>query len=186
MIQHWPITGTRLLGNHRIFDLYAETKTSPLTGGSHEFIVMKCPDWVNVVAVTPDQQMILVEQFRHGSKTVELEIPGGVMDPTDTSPIEAGLRELREETGFAGDNARTIGAVWANPAIMANTCHTLLVENCRKRHELKFDTCEDIVTRLVPVAEIPALVAAGKIKHSLVVVALYHYHLLQERLARSE
>lgn len=179
MIHPWPVTGSRTLGNYRVFELHAETKTSPRDGSSHEFILMKCPDWVNVVALTPDDQVVMVEQYRHASKTVELEIPGGVMDPHDASPLAAGLRELQEETGFAGENARIIGDIFPNPAIMANTCHTVLVENCRKIHAVNFDLCEDILTRLVPVAELPRLVAQGKIKHSLVVVALYHFELLR-------
>jgi ADP-ribose pyrophosphatase len=182
MIKPWPVTGSRPLGHFRVFELHAETKTSPINGSSHEFIIMKCPDWVNVVALTPDDQLVMVEQYRHGSKSVELEIPGGVMDPGDTSPLAAGLRELREETGYAGENARIIGDIYSNPAIMANTCHTLLVENCRKLHEVKFDLCEDIFTRLVPATEVPRLAAQGKIKHSLVVVALYHFELLRRGL----
>jgi 8-oxo-dGTP pyrophosphatase MutT (NUDIX family) len=178
MIKPWPVTHSRPLGNFRVFDLQGETKTSPLNGQSHEFIVMHCPDWVNVVAVTPDRQLIMVEQFRHGSKTVELEVPGGVMDPADPSPLAAGLRELREETGYEGENARLIGSIFPNPAIMSNTCHTVLVENCRPRHEVQFDASEDIITRLIPLADIPKLLAEGKIRHSLVVVALCHFDLL--------
>ncbi|MCX8156970.1 MAG: NUDIX hydrolase [Verrucomicrobiae bacterium] len=177
MIQPWPVQHSKFLGNFRVFNLHAETKTSPLDGREHEFIVLQCPDWVNVVAVTPDDQILLVEQFRHGSKTIEWEIPGGVMDPSDSSPLAAGLRELREETGYEGEQARIIGQVFPNPAIMTNTCHTILVERCHPRHPTRFDPCEDLRTHLVPVAEIPALVAAGRIRHSLVVAALFHYEL---------
>jgi 8-oxo-dGTP pyrophosphatase MutT (NUDIX family) len=183
MIQPWPVQCSKFLGNFRVFNLHAETKTSPLDGRAHEFIVLQCPDWVNVVAVTPDEQVILVEQFRHGSKTIELEIPGGVMDAADASPVAAGLRELQEETGYGGEHARIIGRVYPNPAIMTNTCHTVLVENCVRRFETRFDQCEDLRTHLVPVAEIPALVAAGRIRHSLVVAALYHYELHRRGLS---
>lgn len=177
MIQPWPVQHSKFLGNFRVFNLHAETKTSPRDGREHEFIVLQCPDWVNVVAVTPEEQIILVEQFRHGSKTIEWEIPGGVMDPADVSPVAAGLRELQEETGFGGENARVIGKVYPNPAIMTNTCHTVLVENCTQRFATRFDPCEDLRTHLAPWAEIPALVAGGRIRHSLVVAALYHYEL---------
>jgi len=44
---------------------------------THDFFVLDAADWVNVVALTPEGNMILIEQFRHGSETVELEIPGG-------------------------------------------------------------------------------------------------------------
>ena len=136
-------------------------------------------DWVHVLAVTPDRELVMVEQYRHGSNTVELEIPGGIMDATDTSPVATGVRELREETGFEGESARLLGGVYANPAIMSNTCHMVLVENCALKHEVEFDSGEDIVTRLVPISEVGQMVAAGKIRHPLVVVALYHFDLWQ-------
>ena len=177
MIQPWRKISSRSLGEFRIFSLRADLKQSPRTGREHEFIVMDAVNWVNVVAVTPDQQMVLVEQYRHGSDTVELEIPGGIMDAQDASPVATGCRELREETGYEGEKARIIGQVLANPAIMSNTCFTILVENCRPSGPVKFDTTEDLITRLAPVAEVPGLVASGKIRHSLVVAALYYFQL---------
>jgi 8-oxo-dGTP pyrophosphatase MutT (NUDIX family) len=177
MIQPWRKISSRTLGDFRVFSLRADLKESPRTGREHEFVVMDAADWVNVVAVTPDQQMVLVEQFRHGSDTVELEIPGGIMDAEDASPVATGCRELREETGYEGEGARIIGRVFSNPAIMTNTCFTVLVENCRPAGPVHFDSAEDLRTRLVPVAEVPGLVASGKIRHSLIVAALYYYEL---------
>ena len=75
------------------------------------------------------------------------------MDAGESSPVATGIRELREETGYEGENARVIGDILPNPAIMANTCYTILVENCRLRHAIAFDHSEDIITRLVPIAE---------------------------------
>src|SRR5437660_1408897 len=83
-----------------------------------------------VNAVTPNNQLVMVEQYRHGSNTVELEIPGGMMDRTEISPVATGLRELREETGYEGSHAEIIGKVFANPAIMSNTCFTIMVRDC--------------------------------------------------------
>ena len=95
--------------------------------------------------------------------------------------MAAGARELREETGYAGENARLLGQILPNPAIMSNTCYTVLVENCRCIHPVEFDHGEDLITRLVPVVDIPRLVQEGKIANSLVVVALYHFDLWQRR-----
>jgi 8-oxo-dGTP pyrophosphatase MutT (NUDIX family) len=134
---------------------------------------------VNVIALTANDEMVMVEQYRHGSNTVELEVPGGMMDAHDASPLEAGARELREETGYEGESGRIIGEVWPNPAIQSNTCHTAYFEHCTLKHAHQWDQTEELVTRLVPVSELPGLVASGKIKHSLVVVALYHFDLLR-------
>jgi ADP-ribose pyrophosphatase len=185
MIQPWKRTGSKPLGDYRIFKLRSELKLSPRTGKEHDFFVLDCPGWVNVIATTPDQQLVMVEQYRHGSDTVELEIPGGIMDPAETDPVATAIRELREETGYEGTKARLLGKVFANPAILTNFCYTVLVENCELKHPLQFDHAEDILTRLVPVADIPRLVAEEKIQHSLVVVALYHFDLWRRGLKKA-
>jgi ADP-ribose pyrophosphatase len=177
VIKPWTTTGTKPLGDFRVFTVRADEKISPRTNQSHEFYILDCVNWVNVVAVTPDQQLVMIEQFRHGSNTVELEVPGGTMDTVDQSPVATGIRELREETGYEGENARPLGEVFPNPAIMSNTCYTVLVENCQLRHAVEMDAGEDLVTRLVPISQIPELVKGGKIRHSLVVVALYYFDL---------
>lgn len=181
MIKPWEKVGTKILGDFKIFTVRADRKISPRTQVEQDCFVIDCANWVNVVAVTPDRQLVMVEQFRHGSNTVELEIPGGMIDRKDASPVEAGVRELREETGYAGENACVIGKIFPNPAIMSNTCFTVLVENCRCVHSVEFDHGEDLITKLVPVADIPRLIGSGKIAHSLVAVALYHYELMRHK-----
>ena len=185
MIRPWTQTGSKLLGAFRIFPLRADRKISPRTGAEHDFFVLDSRHWVNVIAVTPEQQLVMVEQFRHGSGTVELEVPGGIMDVGEASPVVTGVRELREETGYAGENARLLGQIHPNPAIQSNTCFTVLIENCRCVHPVEFDSGEDLLTRLVPVVDIPRLVAEEKIQHSLVVVALYHFELWQRGLKKT-
>jgi ADP-ribose pyrophosphatase len=181
MPQPWPKLGSKPVGDFKVFTIREERKLSPRTQQPHDFYVIDSVNWVNVIAVTPEHQLVMIEQYRHGSNTVELEIPGGMMDPHDASPAAAAARELREETGYEGEDAKIIGQVFPNPAIMSNTCFTLLVGNCRCLHPVEFDHGEDLVTRLVPVAEIPGLVAGGAIKHSLVVAALYYFELWQAR-----
>lgn len=186
MIQPWKQISSKLLGDFRIFKLRSDVKISPRTGKEHDFFVLESVHWVNVVALTPDNQLVMVEQYRHGSNTVELEIPGGMMDVNETDPVATGIRELREETGYEGENARLLGRVHANPAILSNVCYTVLVENCRLKHELNWDGGEDLITRLVPVSEIPKLVADEKIGHSLVLVALYYFDLWQKGIKKLE
>src|SRR5271167_2642345 len=169
MIKPWKKIRSKLIGDFRIFKLRSDVKISPRTGKEHDFFVLDSVNWVNVIAVTPDRQLVMVEQYRHGSNTVELEIPGGMMDTGETDPVATAVRELREETGYEGENARLLGKIHANPAILNNTCYTVLIENCRPRHPVDFDQGEDLATRLVPVSEIPQLVADEKIGHSLVV-----------------
>ena len=181
MVKPWKKISSRPVGDFRIFTIRADRAVSPRTQEAHDFYVIDCVNWVNVIALTPDRQLVMIEQYRHGSNTVELEIPGGMMDAADASPVATALRELREETGYEGANPQIIGRIFPNPAIMSNVCFTVLVDNCQCRHAVQFDHAEDLVTRLVSVADLPQLVASGKIQHSLVVVALYYFDLWQRR-----
>jgi 8-oxo-dGTP pyrophosphatase MutT (NUDIX family) len=179
MIRPWEKLGSRPAGNFRIFTIRSDRKLSPRTGQEHDFYVIDCVNWVNVIALTSDRRLVMVEQYRHGSDTVELEIPGGMIDPHDASPEAAGQRELREETGYEGEKPRLIGRVFPNPAIMSNVCFTVLIGDCRCLHPVEWDGAEDLITRLVPISNLPQLVAGGAIRHSLVVVALYYFELWQ-------
>jgi NTP pyrophosphohydrolases including oxidative damage repair enzymes len=185
MIQPWKKIGSQKLADYRVFSVRSDRKISPRTGKEHDFYVIESVNWVNVVAITPEQQMVMVEQYRHGSNTVELEIPGGMMDPGDLRPEVTGARELREETGYEGENARILGQVYANPAIMNNICFTILIENCRCVHPVEFDHGEDLITKLIPVAEIPHLVAEGKIAHPYVIISLSFFDLWKRGLKKA-
>jgi len=179
MLKPWLKISSQPLGDFRIFTIRSDRKVSPRTQQEHDFFVIDSVNWVNVIALTPDQRLVMVEQYRHGSDTVELEIPGGMIDSTDAGPEATGQRELREETGYEGEHPQIIGQVFPNPAIMSNTCFTVMVDNCHYRHAVQFDHSEDLITRLVPATDIAELVASGKIRHSLVVAALYHFELWQ-------
>ncbi len=179
MIRPWKTLDAKVTADYGIFQIQTQRKLSPRTGATHEAYVINTVDWVNVIALTPDDHLVMIEQYRHGTNTVELEIPGGMIDSTDKSPVEAGVRELREETGYAGEEPRIIGSISPNPAIMSNTCHTILVKNCRLLHPVQWDHGEDLETRLVPVSQLRELMTSGKIRHSLVAVALYHFDLLR-------
>ena len=174
-VRPWKTIASTPIADHRIFRIRSDRKINPRTGTEHDLFAIECVNWVNVVALTRGGQVVMIDQFRHGTNTVEMEIPGGMMDADESDPVAAGLRELREETGYEGDSARLIGSVYPNPAIQTNTCYTVLVENCELRHPVELDAAEDVATRLIPVTEIPALLSSGRIRHALVVAALAHF-----------
>ena len=129
-------------------------------------------DWCNVLALTPDGRLVLVRQFRFGIDGFSLEIPGGVMEAGE-NPIEAGLRELREETGFTGERARLLGSVHPNPAIQSNRCHFVLVEDAVQSASLAWDADEEIAVVTMPVDAVFAHARVGGLTHALVLNALF-------------
>ncbi|MBM3846392.1 MAG: NUDIX hydrolase [Verrucomicrobia bacterium] len=181
MILPWPCKSKIQVGDFRIFTIDREVKTSPRTGEEHDFFVLNTRNWVNIIALTPRDELVMVEQFRQGTNTVELEVPGGVMEHSGEAPEITAARELREETGYEGGPGRLLGEIFPNPAIMNNRAYTVLIENCEPRHPTEFDPGEDLVTRLVPVKDIPGLVLSGQIRHAIVVVALYYFEMQRRR-----
>src|ERR1035441_900547 len=102
-IRPWQKLSSKPLGDFHIFTIRSDRVISPRTQQPHDVYVIDCGNWVNVIAVTPDQQLVMIEQYRHGSATVELEIPGGMIDAKDASPVAAG----RAGEGRGGEKGRT-------------------------------------------------------------------------------
>jgi 8-oxo-dGTP pyrophosphatase MutT (NUDIX family) len=164
-----------------VFDLQTVRYRHPMRRTEKDFVVMHAPDWVNVLALTRDSRLVLVRQFRFGIDALSLEIPGGVMEAGE-DPVEAGQRELREETGYTGTNARLLGSVHPNPAIQSNRCHLVLVEEAEPTAGLEWDETEEIEVATMPVDELLAHARAGGITHSLMLNALFLLEPHWERL----
>ncbi len=177
----WKVNGSRELLQTRLFSVHEEKSVCPRNGREGNFLLFRFGDWVNVVAVTGKDEILLIRQFRHGNKRPEIEIPGGLIDSTDKNPVEAGMRELLEETGYSGENPTLMASVYPNPAIQNNLCHTVLVRNAVKTGETALEDCEDIESFLVPESRIEGMIADGLISHSLVLNALQIYLLKKKR-----
>ena len=162
----------RTIENNWLFQLRAERFRSCRSGHAHDFYILKLADAVNVVAITPDHDLILVRQFRAGSRTDSLETPGGLLNPGE-DPIVAGPRELLEETGYAGDPPRVLGTVWSNPSLMTSKITTIVIENARKVADPSFDHGEEVDLVIVKASEVPAMIRDGRIDHALAVLGLF-------------
>ncbi len=173
MIERWKTLGTRRIAETPVFAVDVVSRRSP-EGVDADFYVAAMPDWVNVVALTPDDELVLITQYRQGTDSITLEIPGGVVDEGE-SYLEAARRELREETGYEAAEWHEIGVVEPNPALQNNRCATLVALGARPTAETDFDEHEKIEITTVPMAEVSARVMSGEITHALVVAALYHY-----------
>ena len=141
-------------------------------GRPHPRVRIDCPDWVNVVAFTPDDETVLVRQYRAGIDADTLEVAGGMVDPGETAEAAA-RRELEEETGFRAGRCVFLGVSHPNPALQNNRLHSFLALDCRRVHAPRLDAGEDIRVELVPRARLPELVSAGVISHALVLVSFH-------------
>lgn len=170
----WDELGEETLLRYKVFQVVKARRRSPRTGADIGFFLVRTPDWVNVVAFTPADELILVRQYRHGTRELSLEIPGGLIDRGE-SDLAAAQRELREETGFATDSWQRLGAMTPNPAIFGNRCHVFLASGCRRVGDVQNDPGEDLEVVLVPAGQVDAMVRRGEIDHALVLAAL-HFH----------
>jgi ADP-ribose pyrophosphatase len=136
------------------------------------FFVIECPNWVNVIALTKEKEVVLIEQYRQGTEEITLEIPGGMVDGGENY-VDAANRELVEETGYSSNNVVYLGKSRPNPAIQNNWMFHYLALDCEKTEDTAFDEHESLVTKLVPLAEIENLIKSGEITHSLVLAGFY-------------
>jgi len=171
----WEKLSSELLVDHWVLGVRRERWRHPQRGNEGEFLTMRAPDWVLAVAVTQQQELVFVRQFRFGSSDFSLEPPGGVMDASDADPIAAARRELLEETGFSGGEAWQAGWIYPNPALQTNRCFIVIIDGVEPSGTQDFDEHEDIAMDVVPVARALEMARAGGITHALALTALFFF-----------
>ena len=174
----WSRQNSEIVADCRVFQVRRDVSISPHAGSTHDFFVLESPDWINIIPLTVDEKVVMIEQYRHGSEEVTLEIPGGMVDAGE-SPVAAAAREMLEETGYGGGKVVALGRVRPNPAIHNNWIHTFVARGVELRQKPIIESTEHTVVRLIPLARIPALIADGSINHALVVVG-FHWLALQQ------
>lgn len=166
----------------RIFQVRRDWSVSPRDGREHDFYIIEATDWVNIIPLTANDEVVMIEQYRHGSEEMTLEVPGGMVDE-DESPRDAAIREMLEETGYISTDVVLLGRTRPNPATHNNWVYSLLARNVQFQTAPIFDSQEHTVVRLIPLANVPKLIADGTINHALVVVCFHWLSLYQSRLA---
>jgi 8-oxo-dGTP pyrophosphatase MutT (NUDIX family) len=135
--------------------------------------VLEAPDWVNVIALTPAERVVVVHQYRFGTQETTTEIPAGIVEPGEKSG-EAAIRELKEETGYTSEEWEYLGYVEPNPAFLDNQCHHWLARNVERTMSPEPDRGEDLLVREMNLEEIQREIAEGRFRHSLAITALSH------------
>ncbi len=171
-MRSWRVASREVLFRHRLFELRREELVEEVeAAATRQAYVLEAPRWVNVIALLPGDEVLLVRQWRYGVAATTLEIPGGMVEEEDAQA--AAERELVEETGYRAARWTLLGEVEPNPAFLTNRCVTFLAEELERLGEPEGDGEEELEVARAPLAEIPELIRRGEIRHSLVVAAFY-------------
>ncbi len=177
----WRRKKSEQIADCRVFSVRKDFCTRESDNAESTFFVIENPDWVNIIGVTTDDKIVLIEQFRHGTEEIILEIPGGMIDKGE-SPETAARREFVEETGFEAEEFIFLGESRPNPALQNNTIYHFYAKDCVKTGRTSFDDHESVSTKLVNFGDAKKLIAGGEITHSLAVAGFYYLALHFDRL----
>jgi 8-oxo-dGTP pyrophosphatase MutT (NUDIX family) len=182
-VKSWKRLRSEEIADCRIFKLRRDLcvrESEDFETDQHTFYVLECPAWCNVIPLTNDNEVVLIDQFRQGIEKISLEIPGGIVDEGET-PQQAVERELLEETGYAAGEIVFLGKSNPNPATQDNWVYHFAAFGCEKKSDPVFDSSEHCVVRVVPLAEIDALIHNEEITHSLVLAGFQRFNIYQNK-----
>jgi len=171
-ITPWKILGSKYLYRSNGVAVRIDQCKIP-NGKVFEPYIIEAGMWVNVIALTKNREVVLVSQYRHGAGRVLLEIPAGVMDPEDESPLRTAKRELLEETGYTSEKFFEVGCSYPNPATHTNMTYSFLALDVELVGQQHLDETEEIEVSLVPFDEFVAKAKRGVLPQALHVSSLF-------------
>jgi len=176
----WTVLDTEQVQDCTVFRVHRDLVRAPRSGEAHSYWRLEAAEWVNVVPVTEDGHVVMVRQWRHGTREITLEIPGGIVDPGE-APATAAAREMLEESGYGGGELIPIGSLSPNPALFTNRVHSFWARGVAPIAEIENHGEEETVVELVPLADLDRRVREGDIQHALVIAALHFFRLAENR-----
>ncbi|MGD2272995.1 MAG: NUDIX hydrolase [Desulfobacterales bacterium] len=182
MIRKWEVIKREIISDYRILQVQKKKVRSPRTGAITDVLALKFPPWVLVVALTPDDEVVMIRQYRHGTEQVCLELPGGLVDPEDPSPVVSARRELLEETGYQASRFHLMGTCFPQPAVLTNKCYFFAAEKAQQVQKPALDAGEDIEITTMPLKSISSLIEKKEIDHGMVVLAFFYFWLKRGRI----
>lgn len=175
MIPKWETVSKTEIKDLKIFKAEMVKRKHPNWSREADFVVLNSLNWANVVPVTKDKKILLIEQYRHGSDSITLEIPGGLIEK-DELPIVAARRECIEETGFSGEEELIqIGVSLPNPAFLNNKCFSFAWFGLEEKQMQNFDLNEEIKVIPTSINEVKKMIEDGRINHSIILTAFMFF-----------
>jgi len=172
-LPHWSTVASRHVFRDRWISVRADDCVTDTGVAIAPFYVLEYPDWVQIVALDAQDNLVLARQYRHGLGRVSLELPAGTMDPEDPDPVATAARELLEETGYGGAaRMRLVGTLSPNPANHANRAYVVLAEGVAPLRPPAADATEVIAVELMPCREALRRVVDGSIVHAIHIASL--------------
>jgi ADP-ribose pyrophosphatase len=166
------LTPWKILDSRYVHPRFRIDKVELRNGKTFEPMVLEFRSWANTVALTKNDEVVLVKQYRHGVKENLLELPGGVVEDGEDPLVGAG-RELMEETGYSTENIVEVGRIYPNPALQHNTLFCYLATDVELIGVQHLDEAEEIEVHLMPLDELIAMTRQGKFLHALHVAVLF-------------
>jgi 8-oxo-dGTP pyrophosphatase MutT (NUDIX family) len=141
---------------------------------NNEFYVLEYPDWVNVIAITKEDKMVMIRQYRHGLRRTSYELVAGVIEDGE-HPMDAAKRELLEESGYAGGQWQEFMQLCANPSTTNNISHTYLAVGVEKVANQKLDETEDVEVHIMEKETVRQMIYNNEFVQSLMAAPLLKY-----------
>jgi len=170
----WKILSSEYLFNDLWFKVRKDICESPSGKIIDPYYVYEFPEWATAFALTEDNKVIMVRQYRHPVGKVIIELPGGCVDDTDKDLQTAIARELLEETGYIFTSYESLGKISPNPSTNTNWMHMFLARGGKKVSEQKLDHNEEIIVELYSIDELKSLVKKNEIVQAMHVTCILY------------
>lgn len=172
-MEKWKLLSSAYICNEPWATLRRDTCELPDGRINDHYYVLEYPDWVNMIGITEQNELLVIKQYRHGAGIIALEIPAGTTEAGE-DPKNAAVREMLEETGYQFDQIEEIAALYANPATSGNITYTYLMTGGKKVQEQALDEHEEIDVYRIPLEEAKRMLLDNKFNQALHASALFY------------
>ncbi|WP_286883639.1 MULTISPECIES: NUDIX hydrolase [Sphingobacterium] len=172
-MEKWKLLSSAYICKEPWATLRRDTCELPDGRINDHYYVLEYPDWVNMIGITEQNELLVIKQYRHGAGIIALEIPAGTTEAGE-DPKNAAVREMLEETGYQFDQIEEIAALYANPATSGNITYTYLMTGGKKVQEQALDEHEEVDVYRIPLEEAKRMLLDNKFNQALHASALFY------------